>query len=46
MYKLIKDFDGVMLVAEGTFIPNNPDLRLWVEYQAWLAEGNQPLPAE
>lgn len=30
------------------YIPNNPELGMWQEYQAWLAadENNQPDPAD
>lgn len=38
--------DGVMRLPDMALIPNNPDNRDWVEYQAWLAAGNVPLPAD
>jgi len=43
MYKLMKS--GVL--KDGRiFIPNNPRLGLWQEYEAWFSEGNSPLPAD
>jgi len=36
-------FQGV--VSENyEWIPPDPANRHWVEYQEWLAEGNEPLP--
>ena len=52
MYKQIKYFDGqistrqVLRVVDNTFIPFDPANVDYQEYLAWLAEGNQPLPAE
>lgn len=57
-YKQVKKFmsnevDTNMIVAideSGAvwYIPNNPELGMWQEYQAWLAadENNQPDPAD
>jgi hypothetical protein len=43
MYKLLKDrTDAVVRVLDGATIPNNPDNKDWVEYQAWLQLGNLP----
>jgi hypothetical protein len=36
-------FDGVVS-DQYEWIPNDPDNRHWIEYQEWLAEGNEPLP--
>ena len=33
-------------LADNAFIPMDPDNRDYAEYLAWLAEGNQPLPAD
>lgn len=48
-YKLVK-LDGHITcihdLETGTFIPVNPDHRLYREYLEWLAEGNEPLPAD
>jgi hypothetical protein len=37
---------GVFNIDTGYWIYENPDCRMWKEYQRWLAEGNQPLPAD
>ena len=49
MYKLAKDKYGdvVCVVREdGACIPFDPDNRDYAEYLEWLAEGNEPLPAD
>lgn len=40
--------NSVILTLDGViyFVPNDPANRHWQMYQAWLAEGNEPLPAE
>jgi hypothetical protein len=48
MYKLIAGFDGVRRIrSDGgeDIIPNSSQYPEWFEYQAWLAEGNAPLPS-
>jgi len=55
-YKLINHVDywmdktkqptTVLLVEENKYIPFNPDNTDYQEYLCWLAEGNQPKPAE
>ena len=32
-------------LSDGAFIPPDPANRDFAEYTAWLAEGNEPLPA-
>ena len=43
-YKLVPF--GVVRVADGACIPPDPANRDWRLYQAWLAAGNEPLPAD
>ncbi len=37
---------GVWRLPDNTFIPEDMENYDWVAYQAWLAEGHSPLPAE
>lgn len=46
MYQLKEDFDGIFRVADNAWIPNDSMNHDWREYQAWLADGNEPLPIE
>ena len=49
MYKLIKPAMGSELVqrlSDNAFIPFDPANTDYQQYLAWLAEGNEPLPAE
>jgi len=52
MYKQCKNLetgvisDCVKRIADNAFIPFDPDNTDFVEYQKWLSEGNQPLPAD
>ena len=51
MYKLQIDRHGegqntVIRLADNAFIPFDPANTDYQKYLAWLAEGNQPLPAE
>ena len=36
----------ILRIADNAFIPQDPANRDYQEYLAWLAEGNEPLPAE
>lgn len=51
MYKLIKhvfsgEIVGVIRLSDEANIPIAPDNRDYQAYLKWLAEGNQPLPAD
>ena len=52
MYKQIKYLDGqiitnqILRVADTAFIPFDPANVDFQQYQKWLSEGNQPLPAD
>jgi hypothetical protein len=53
MYKQIKDLDAneiytncICRISDGASIPLAPGNRDYQEYLAWLAEGNEPLPAD
>lgn len=51
MYKLSKDpltqiENKVIRLLDNSFIPMNIDNTDYQEYLKWLAEGNEPLPAD
>jgi hypothetical protein len=48
MYKLHNNPEGqaIGVFLEKTFIPFDPANQDFVQYQKWLSEGNQPLPAD
>jgi hypothetical protein len=51
MYKEIKKIGGIdskviLRVSDQTWIPFDPANTDYQEYLAWLAEGNEPLPAD
>ena len=51
MYKLFKtigtnEIVTVKRLSDNAFIPFDPDNTDYQQYLAWLAEGNEPLPAD
>ena len=51
MYQLLPDQFGqpaqcIKRLADNAFIPMDPANRDYAEYLEWLAEGNEPLPAD
>lgn len=46
MYKLHKDLPIVFRLLDGAAIPLDPANTDYQQYLAWIAEGNEPLPAD
>lgn len=50
MYRLINNPEGnpaaILQIATGACIPFDPANTDYQQYLAWLAEGNEPLPAD
>jgi hypothetical protein len=52
MYKQLKTLEGqlstsmILRVEDKAYIPFDPANTDYQKYLAWLAEGNQPLPAD
>ena len=45
LVKVEKEY-AIQRLSDGAFIPFDPANIDYVAYLAWLAEGNQPLPAD
>ncbi len=45
MYKLLQSLD-VTRISDGAYIPANEGNRDYVDYLAWVSEGNTPEPAD
>jgi len=48
-YKEFRNDQGELVSyvrSDGWTVPINPKHRFYQEYLAWLAEGNEPLPAD
>jgi hypothetical protein len=46
MYKLTKDLETILRVADNAFIPVNSDNTDYQAFLKFLEDGNTPLPAE
>lgn len=51
MYQLISEINGqpskcVKRIMDGAYIPFDPANTDYQDYLKWLAEGNEPLPAD
>jgi len=49
MYKLINrknELVAIFRIADNSCIPLDPDNTDYIAYLAWIAEGNEPLPAD
>lgn len=45
-YKLIRNSDRILRVADGALVPPDPANADYAHFQAWAAEGNTPDPAD
>lgn len=51
MYKLVRDYStgnivSILRLLDTTFIPFDPGNRDYQEYLEWVAQGNEPEPAD
>jgi hypothetical protein len=47
MYKLVNNLNGVLIrLSDNAFIPMDEQNSDYAEYLKWVAEGNEPLPAD
>jgi hypothetical protein len=49
MYQIVNNYTGtpscIKRISDNAFIPMDEQNSDYVEYLAWVAEGNEPLPA-
>jgi len=46
MYKLVNYSNCIFRIADGSYIPKDPDNTDYQAYLKWVAEGNTPEPAD
>jgi len=46
MYQTTNNQQGVVRLSDNAFIPFDPANTDYQAYLSWLAEGNEPLPAD
>jgi hypothetical protein len=46
IYKLTKQENQILRLSDNAFIPFDPANTDYQEYLKWVAEGNEPLPAD
>ncbi|MBI5435955.1 MAG: hypothetical protein HY937_02395 [Nitrosomonadales bacterium] len=46
MYRLTQNQNTIIRISDNANIPADPANKDYQEYQAWVAAGNTPLPAD